>query len=184
MTKFGRHAALLLCALYASGALAAEPSGAPPPDVPKWVPFSGGGGTGYEEISLSSDSWYVAFQGSRKHAPSLIQAAWAARAAQLCAKEHSSYFVELRYVGEPVLISDPKISRGLQPEARAYPAGGYFVPIIIPNQSIDQTQPLIPNKLAPMRCLSDPAQLRDPKRAIADDDAIAAAKSLGIKVVP
>src|ERR1700745_2221854 len=96
----------VLLVLVASAGLAANPAvtgAGTPPDLPKFAPLAGT--TGYQEIQLANDTWYLGFYGTRSHRVDLIEHGWAARAAQLCAAMQRGYFVQLRYVTEPVLAA-------------------------------------------------------------------------------
>jgi hypothetical protein len=170
-------------AIWAAGAYAgpAQNSSTPPPDLPKFAPASGR--TGYQEIRLGDDTWYLAFYGDRENPLELIQAAWAARAAQLCDSVKHPYFVPLKYVSEAVLKSAPAaaITRA---DGRAYPVRGpVYIPIFIP-QPAHGVIPAVttPSKLAAFKCIDSPEKLLEPSRAVSTSEALASARTRGFKL--
>ena len=164
-----------LAPLIVQGATPAEV-----PVVPKFAPFLGR--VGYEEVPLSADSWYVAFHGTRSHTPAVVQAAWAARAAQLCAGVQRGHYVELRYVGEPVLTDDRITERDARALGRWYAVGGYYIPIFIPSFSGQTMTVITPSKMAAVRCVANVDQLRDKTRAVSNQDALQTAKGMGLDI--
>jgi hypothetical protein len=155
---------------------------------PVYGPFEGAGAfsvQGYQELQLGPDRWYVAYQGNRSTAPAWVDAAWAARVAQLCQARGASHFVELRYSFEPVTSREP--SQGLQSRPQdgwstVLTATPVYIPIYTPSQ------PVLPNvapaKLAAAHCVSGGDVLRDPARATAIADTLAEARKKGIHLAP
>jgi len=160
--------------------LADSPPKAPAPDVPKYAPLTGI--TGYQEIKLSDDSWYVAFYGNRKHEQTVVDAAWSARAAQLCQGIKRPFFVELRYVSEPVLTPAKASEHQEAPDGQLSKVGAVYVPIFIPQVHGPMAPVLMPGKSAAIRCVESPDALLDQSRAVSAVEAIAAAKKRGLAV--
>ncbi|MBS0578651.1 MAG: hypothetical protein JSR36_05255 [Proteobacteria bacterium] len=151
------------------------------PDLPNFAPISGS--SGYQEIKLSDDSWYLGFFGTREHSMELLGAAWAARAAQLCAQVKQPYFVRLRYIGEPVLAADRAARSSPGAAAYARPVGGGYVPIFIPMpQAHGPITVLTPAIEAPVRCIAGPDSLVDHARAVSGADSVAAARQRGFAI--
>jgi hypothetical protein len=146
-------------ALLLAGAHAVADTGAAPLAI---APSTGD--TGYDEIKLSANTWYVAFFGSRQTAPASVETAWKARVATLCAQQEAPFFVELRYVAEPVLASDKVALAGADElGALLRPAGAVYIPIYTPRSA--PVTVTTPAKMAPALCVAEPAALRDPARA-------------------
>lgn len=174
---------MAVAAILAGSAQAAPPPGAPPapPDLPKFAPASGR--TGYQEIQLADDTWYLAFYGDRDNPLELVQMAWAARAAQLCEGMKHPYFVQLKYVSENVLKAPPSAEL-LARDARAYRVGGaVYIPIFIPQPS-HGVMPAVttPSKSAAVRCIDGPDKLLDPSRAVSTSDALTSARTRGFRL--
>ena len=176
--------ALVLC-VADTNVSATEPAPkSPPPDVPKYAPLSGL--TGYQEIKLPDDSWYVGFHGERKHSMDLVETGWAARAAQLCMSLQLPYFVELHYVGEAILAPAPGPAH-VTPSApvrdgSARTVGYVYIPIFIPQPQGPMPTVLTPSKAAAVRCVPSPDRLIDPSRARTATDALDAARKRGLAV--
>ena len=151
--------------------LAAPQAGAA---APTFAPFEGN--TGYQEIKLSATSWYVAFLGNRKTAMTEIETGWKVRAAQLCASQHADYFVEMRYVSEPVLTSDKIALLGeddLASHLRRVAA------VYVPIYSHPIEAYVTPAKMAPGLCVAERAALREPERALETGAVLAQARKDG-----
>ena len=152
-------------------------------------PFGGSSltaGQGYQELKLSSDRWYVAYQGNRSTSSEQVDAAWAARAAQLCGAIGTAYFVELRYQTESV-VRDDVTTGSAQPDSLAawsmrQTAGAVYVPIFIPGQPQVITPQTAPSKLAAVLCVRDAKVLKDAARAVDHAGALAKAKQLDIEL--
>jgi hypothetical protein len=139
-------------------------------------PFAGD--TGYQEIKLSDNSWYVAYFGSRKTAMTDVEMSWRVRAARLCEIQNSPYFVELNYVAEPVLTGDKLSSTGPENFSAGYrKVGAIFVPIYTPPVSLDPE--IVPTKMAPILCLAAPTALRAPERVQEVSSILAQARKNG-----
>jgi len=149
------------------------------PAMPDYVPFAGH--SGYQEIRVAEDSWYVAFHGTRDHNIQSVDAAWAARAAELCNSLGAAYFVQLKYEGEAVLDGE-KISRETRRRTWMRNAGAVFIPIYVPRSSGSAMIFYTPSKMAAVRCLKSSDGLRDPKRLQSGADALLAARQMGIKL--
>lgn len=152
------------------------------PSLPAFGPYKGD--TGYQEIQLSGDAWYLAYHGNGQTSDRWVNASWAARAAQLCVEKHFPYYVEMRYVTEAI-FRDEKI--GLMYDNEIFPfmhkATVIYIPIIIPSRSSQAYSPVItPSKLAPFKCVGQPDMLIDASRAINVKASAEEAKLLGIKI--
>lgn len=136
------------------------------------------GSSGYQEIALAPDAWYVAFHGSRDHGMSVVSAGWLARAAQLCAAVGKSHVVQLKYVGEPVYRGERvAVGGGGQAGSARKVAGFVYVPIYTAPQP---AVPIItPSMMAPMRCVHETTGLREGTVATAVDEALSAARHQG-----
>jgi len=154
-------------------------------------PFGGSSitaGQGYQELKLPADRWFVAYQGNRDTSSEVVDAAWTARAAQLCAAIGVNRFVELRYQFEAITASDAKLSaapdRALEEGWSMRPTAGapVYVPIYIPQQPQVITPQTAPAKLAAMACVRDVSALLDASRAVSTDDALDKARQLGIDI--
>lgn len=139
------------------------------------------GGLDYQELSLSANTYYVAVFSDRLLSATLINAAWAARAAQLCAASGSDAFVPLRYVDEPVIVEDVDISLFDHQAARTHrvAAGTIFVPIFIPSGP-REVHLEMPGKAGAVRCLPAGADLRNPARLVRASVALDAAQRAGV----
>jgi hypothetical protein len=157
---------------------------------PVYGPFEGAGylsTEGYQEIKLSADRWYVAYQGNRDTSPDWVAAAWSARAAQVCKAAGAATFVELRYPFEAVTADDELAQADGSPEAGGVMlpvAGPVYIPIYTPSNSGPRMPLIAPSKLAAVRCVVDVARLKDAARAISGADAIAKARGLGMAMAP
>ncbi len=173
---------LRAAALVGALALAASHAGAQSPEPPTFAPYVGGGG--FQEIELGGDAWYVAFHGVRQNTMAAVEAAWLARSAQLCLAGNKRFLVELRYVGEHVLSSEPMAH--LPSDVSGYAqhvAGVVYIPIVISSRP-QQFSPIItPTKMAAIRCLSTVTGLRADKVAVDAQAALHAARSAGL-VIP
>jgi len=139
-------------------------------------------GQGYQEIKLSAGRWYLAYQGNRDTASEWVDAAWAARAAQLCVAIGAQHYVELRYQFEEVTTQD-KASVGLEsgnPWAMVNTAGSVPVPIFIPMPQQPVMPLTAPSKLQALQCIVDVENLKDKTRALETSVALQKAKELGI----
>lgn len=177
------HRGVLTALVALAGAACVHAQTPDLPDLPQLIPFAGD--SGYQEIRLSADTWYLALHGTRKHSPASVQTAWLARAAQLCVAAKARYFVELRYAGERVLSSDVAAAE-TEPLARFMrpTAGGYYVPIFIPSGPRAITQQLTPSKLAPVRCVEAQDAVRERNRAMSAADVLGSARRAGFQLPP
>jgi hypothetical protein len=165
----------VLASLLSSAMGASAQSGEPPP----FVAYSGE--SGYQEISLRVDEWYVAFHGARKHAMASVETAWLARAAQLCAAGGKQYVVELNYVGDRVYESERLSGTGeLQENLSHKVAGVVYIPIITSYGPREIRPMLTPSKMAAIRCATTVDGLRAGKTGMSVSDALAKARSAGI----
>lgn len=183
MTRI-RSALAIACALAASCAPIAI-AHAQSKDVPAFAPYTGT--SGYQEIDLGNDTWYVAFHGTRDHGMQSLEAGWLARSAQLCSAAGKQFVVELKYVGEPVSSTDRLSSSDETPysPSQALPlrvAGSVPIPIFIPSGPREITPILTPSKMAPARCLATAAGLRDGKTAVSIAQALETARGAGLKL--
>lgn len=138
---------------------------------------------GYQDLRLAPSTWYVAYQGNRNTPPDWIDAAWSARAAQLCQAAAHRYFVALRYTMEPLTAQEDVADARRGPWdgwARRDAAGFIAIPIYTPAAP----PPVLtgPSRLGAIRCLDDAQSLKDPHRAIAVDQALIDARSAGVDV--
>lgn len=137
---------------------------------------------GYQDIKLDNRSWYVGYYGVRDNHWDTIQAAWAARSAQLCGSAGFSHFVELRYVGEPV-GSNEKSSQWESAPVRTLPVGSMYIPILIPVRPGGEAPTRITaNKLGAIRCIASPDDLSDRTRAMSVRGSLEAAQKAGLSV--
>jgi hypothetical protein len=144
-------------------------------------PFKGD--LGYQDIALGDLMWYVAFHGNRGTEITWVNAAWAARVAQLCRERQQEFFVQLRYVFEPLSKEERTTQREYVPDAWAMHVRGTYVPILVPYSSGGPIQAVVtPSKLAAVRCINDPSKIGDPTRAIRVDSSLDAARQLGINI--
>ncbi len=141
------------------------------------------GKTGYQELAIAADSFYLAFHGTRDTSGPWVNAAWAARAAQLCAARGAAAFVALRYPDEAVLPTDAAMAAAPADQAWPVPvaSGPVYIPIYLPSgpriTSLDA-----PGKLGAVRCLPAGAVPRDATRLQTTGQALAAARSAGVPV--
>lgn len=126
------------------------------------------GYSGYQDFRLSPNAFYVAYHGARGDSMADVEPAWKQRAAQLCTDEGAAYFVELKYPAEPVLHDDPQFfseAAEFRSGFRMVKGGGMvFIPIFTGPPApffIDA-----PSRMANVRCIRDPAQLRDSSRLL------------------
>lgn len=165
----------LMAALLASTTVAAQAQ--PPPFV------ADDGKVGYQELAISADTYYLTFHGSRDTSGPWVDAAWQARASQLCTAKGAEAFVALRYIDEAVLAGDIAMAKWNTMHAWAVKVAGapIYIPMFIPtgprNASIDA-----PGKSGPVRCLAAGAQLHDPSRAVRIADSLDAARKAGVPV--
>ena len=166
-------AAALVNATFSANAQQAE--------VPTFQPYAGE--SGYQDLQLGPDSWYVAFHGTRKHSISTVEQAWKARAAQLCRSTSTRYFVELKYVGDRALESDAVAS--VPEDSSAYMqrvAGVIYIPIFTSSGPREISPLLTPTKMGAIRCLSNVEGLRQGKVATEVLDAISSARKAGLSI--
>jgi len=134
------------------------------------------GASGYQQIELGPDAWYLTYLGAYEDETWWIQAAWNLRAAQLCTTRKADHFVELRYTGEPVLSTDKPLALESGPEA--WPTKAVYIFVPVPRRRI-LANPFA-SKLAAVRCIPDVQLLKDPKRAVSVKDSIATAIKLDV----
>jgi hypothetical protein len=144
------------------------------------VPFTGQ--SGYQELKLGGDSWYLAFHGTRNDVITLVEAGWMGRAGQLCEAAHKAYVVELRYVDEPVYLTDPVASNDDGLEIVKVRSGPIFIPIYTPSGPRNVSPTLTPTKAAPLRCINETTGLRPGKAAVPVADAINTARTAGMPI--
>lgn len=151
------------------------------PELPSFQPYSGD--SGYQDLQLGPDSWYVAFHGTRKHSISTVETAWRARAAQLCQAANARYVVELKYVGDRALESDAVAAAPEDPSAHVHRVAGFvYIPIFTPSGPREIAPLLTPTKMGPVRCLPSIERLRQGKVAIDVQEAIGAARKAGLSI--
>jgi hypothetical protein len=128
-------------------------------DLPSFLEFEGQ--SGYQEIALAGDSWYLAFHGTRNNSLSSVEAGFWGRAAQLCRSAGKAYVVELVYVGERVLPSDPNLVQFESVSSRLVPVRSFiYIPIFIRGGPVTSNAPervITPSKMSAIRCLSEDA---------------------------
>lgn len=168
----------LVAALYALIAVAWFPQAAhaQSAEAVSVAPFTGE--SGYQEIRLAADSWYLAFHGTRKHAISSVQAAWLGRAGQLCESAGKPYVIELRYVGQPAFPEDPVASAEDFSVVRV--AGPVYIPMFIPSGPQTITPALTPTKAAAIRCAASSSGLKAGLVAIPVSEAKEGARKVGL----
>lgn len=122
-------------------------------NAPAFGPFEGE--SGYQEIAVSTDVWYLAFHGTRQHSGDAIEAAFWFRAAQLCGSVNKSQVIELVFLGEKLFASDPEIADfDAHANYRQYAKGFIYIPIYIPRQrGVSGAQYETPSKSSAIRCL-------------------------------
>lgn len=137
-------------------------------DASAAIPFGPfAGDTGYQDIKLADKSWYVAVFGNRKTDLAWVENGWKTRAAQLCSGMHEKYFVEMRYVGERILIDEKAVRReGSDVSQFMRTVGAVYIPIIIPSGPREVADYVIPGKQAPIFCLQNLDLLSDKTRAV------------------
>ena len=178
-------APLIVIAFFCTSRLAhaqpAELTQAQPTSIPSFQPFTGD--SGYQEIRIDTDSWYVAFHGTRMHSMAIVEAAWKARAAQLCRSTNKRYLVELNYIGDRALDSDAVAISWNEPQAYMLREAGFvYIPIIIPSRSQTDLLILTPSKMGPVRCLATDEGLRQGKVAVDIQVAIDAGRKIGLLI--
>jgi hypothetical protein len=143
-----------------------------------YIPYAGK--VGYQEIELGNNTYYVAFHGDNKTSHEEVDAGWLTRSAQLCQAAGMNYFLELKYSFEPVAKSDPNLSQLLpEPSGHFLMASGYiYIPMYIPRNSGAASIDAFSRK-AHIRCIRDPDDLLDPKRAITVDAVLTEARTRG-----
>ena len=172
----------IFCASQLTHAQPAELTQSQPTKIPSFQPYTGE--SGYQEIQIDTDSWYVAFHGTRRHSMPIIEAAWMARAAQLCRSGNKRYLIELNYVGDRALDSDAvAVSWSEPPVHMLREARAVYIPIIIPSRSHGTVLVLTPSKMGPVRCLATNEGLRQGKVAVDIQGAIDAGRKIGL-VIP
>ena len=152
-------------------------------EAPAYGPYTGD--TGYQEIQLSADSWYVAFHGNRNTNLAWAKTGWAARAAQLCGAQRMAHYVELRYPFEPLTAEDQKSANADDAfsESQLRRASHYvYIPIYTPSGSAVTPRVSTPSKLAAVRCVKDMALLMDQKRAVTVEASLNEAEQSGMRV--
>lgn len=144
----------------------------------EFIPFGPyAGDTGYQEIKLADQSWYVAVFGNRKTELAWVESGWKARAAQLCAGVQANYFVEMRYVGERIFIDEKSAAReGGEVSRLMRMAGTAYIPIYVPSGPREVSDYVVPGKQAPIRCLLNPALLNDRARAVSVQEMLSQAR--------
>jgi hypothetical protein len=138
---------------------------------------------GYQDLRIAPLTWYVAYQGNRNTPPDWIEAAWSARAAQICQAAALKYFVALRYTMEALTPQDDVADarRGTWDGWTKRDAAGF---IAIPIYTPAAPAPVLtgPSRLGAIRCIDNPQSLKDPHRAIAVDQALLDARTAGVNV--
>lgn len=137
-------------------------------DASAAIPFGPfNGDTGYQDIKLADKSWYVAVFGNRKTDLAWVENGWKVRAAQLCSSMHEKYFVEMRYVGERILIDEKTVRReGSDVNQFMRKVGAVYIPIIVPGGPREIPDYVIPGKQAPISCVQNVDLLSDKTRAV------------------
>lgn len=171
-TLFIRMAGIV--AMLTALSLSAQPS----PQL-EYGPFSGY--TGYQEVKITDQSWYVAFHGDRQTSLEYVKAGWHARAAELCTLQNAAYYVEMRYVREPLLVDDREAERS---QGSLIPAAGYIYVPIFTQRSAASVSVIAPSKLAAVRCVTEISSLREPSRAVSVGKALEDAAKVGIRIKP
>jgi hypothetical protein len=155
---------------------------AQPSEVPSFQPYSGK--SGYQDLKVGPESWYVAFHGTRMHSMSTVEAAWWARAAQLCQSANARYVVELNYVGDRALESDGVASFPDDSSANMLRvAGVVYIPIFTPSGPREFTPMVTPSRIGVIRCLPALDRLRQGKVSTKVQEAIDAGRKTGL-VIP
>lgn len=178
------------CLLVACGLLVSSPYAVSAEAQPQYGPFEGAGYLsvhGYQELKLGPEQWYVAYQGNQTTSPSWVEAAWSARAAQLCKATGATHFVEMRYPFEAITRADQlKASRSGMDEVGSFilMAGPVFIPIYTPSGPRTIVPLNAPSKLASVRCVMDVGSVSDPSRVVSIDAAMTDARKQGVSVPP
>jgi hypothetical protein len=118
------------------------------------IPFAGA--SGYQELNLGTDSWYLAFHGEDNFEPRAVVAAWLTRAGYLCESTGKQYVVELRYIGQRVFPEDRLVNHHELIPIQV--ANRVQVPIYIPIPQPRTPKPT-PSKSAAIRCVSENSAL-------------------------
>lgn len=146
--------------------------------VPDYLPY--GGMSGYREIDLGNDTFFVQFRGNQRNPPSEVDELWRTRAAELCRHIGAPQFIELKHVLEPVLRTDPQLLRE-RAEPKKVADRTIIIPIPVPvyAPSGGPASPNGPYKQAHVRCLRDASGVIDPARIIKVAEVIESAKAKG-----
>jgi hypothetical protein len=151
-------------------------------EVPSFQAYSGK--SGFQDLQVGPASWYVAFHGTRMHPMSSVEAAWWARAAQLCQSANARYVVELDYVGDRALETDDVASAPDNSSMNMHRvAGVVYIPIITSSGPREFTPMVTPSKMGVIRCLPTLDRLRQGKVSKQVQDAINAGRKTGL-VIP
>ena len=166
----------LLCL---GGTAQADDASATP--APNFVPFDGK--SGYLDIPIAPDTWYVAFLSTGKTTIDIVTTAWRARSAQLCMTVGANKFVELNYLGEIVRNQDKVSALDADFQAWMMPTGSHPAPttIYIPGNS-PKSGITTTGKMASIKCLQSDQGLIDAKRLVDGVAALQTAQSAGIVI--
>jgi len=149
-------------------------------DPMEYKPFDGY--EGYQEILVKPYVYYVAYHGKEIYSAADVDDAWATRVAQLCLANGANKYINLQYLFEPVLNSDPPVvsvnQEVLSGRYVKVAGGGFiFIPMNTPrsgNVSIEA-----PSKLGHVLCVTDASKVLNPARIVNVGKVMEVAKSRG-----
>jgi len=134
---------------------------------------------GYQEITLSDDSYYVAFHGRKD--PDDVKLAWKVRSAELCSIKNFNYYVELKYPFEPITKEEIKKQISFNDYDGTFVYARFmYIPIYTPAPAQRSVELISPSKMAAIRCFVSIESLEDSDRAISVKERLHEAKSKGI----
>ncbi len=153
---------------------------APAGDAMQYQAYNGF--SGYQEFRVYRDTYFVAYHGDTDFKRAEVEQAWRIRSAELCNPMPTDYFIELRYVSEPVLKDDPPfLAYGPSMEGGLVKVhGGGFVYIPIYSGSSGRYYVSAPSKQAYVRCIHDSSQVLDPSRLNSIPKILDQARSAGL----
>ncbi len=144
-------------------------------------PFAGF--SGYQEYEVGDGVYFVAFHIHRNENADGLDLAWQTRAAEICSARNSSYFVELQYSFESVMV-DQK-SGQLEHESYGWNgaeryikvAGFIYIPIFVPSFGGGGGLIDSPSKQAHIRCINRAEDVKDSSRLVEASKVLAEAKT-------
>lgn len=131
-----------------------------------YVPYAGF--SGYQEIRVDKEVYFVAFHGDDRTALEDVKSAWALRVAELCANDGMNYFIALKYSFEPVLKDERiGIRQGALWQGGYVKVGGGFIyiPMYLPGPNPNAFVSA-PSWQKHVICFGDLVQATDQARAV------------------